>query len=97
MTTPGLPNFTVNTGEPDGGDGRRWQRPQRRRKAVEAATATVTLGLTWRRRYGRRLQLGLEANGRGRLGDAIYRLGLKRSNSERKESKSENPMVSLER
>jgi hypothetical protein len=50
-----------------------------------------------RRRYERRLQLEHEANRRGRLEDATYRLGLRRSSSERKESKPENPMVWLER
>nr|BAD20024.1 hypothetical protein [Oryza sativa Japonica Group] len=43
-----------------------------------------------RRLYGRRLGLGLGANGRGRQGDAIYRLGLKRSDSNREDLSRKN-------
>jgi hypothetical protein len=42
-----------------------------------------------RRLYGRRGSSGLGANGRGRLGDAIYRLVLKRSDSNREKSSRE--------
>jgi len=61
----------------------------------EAATGCVPGAR--RRLYGARESSGKGANERGRRGDALYRLGLKRSDSKREESKPENLRVSLER
>jgi hypothetical protein len=49
-----------------------------------------------RRRYGARESSGEGANERGRRGDALYKLGLKRSNSKREESIRENQNSVLE-
>ena len=43
-----------------------------------------------RRRYGQRWGSGLEGERRGRLGDALYRLGLERSDSKREDLSRKN-------
>jgi hypothetical protein len=69
-----------------GGGGRR----KRRREAAPRRPATAAAWTAWRRRYGAREGSGDGANERGRLGDAIYRLGLERSDSKREDLSRKN-------
>jgi hypothetical protein len=71
--------------EPYGDDAKRRLRPQPRRGAARTTTTTAAARATRWRRYGQRSSSGLGENGRGPLGDALYRLGLERSDSKRED------------
>nr|BAD30144.1 hypothetical protein [Oryza sativa Japonica Group]BAD31202.1 hypothetical protein [Oryza sativa Japonica Group] len=73
-------------GTPIGGGGKRRRRRRRRRGATGVGRRRWRARRRWRRSYGAREGLGDGENERGGLGDPIYSLGLKRSDSSRKKS-----------
>nr|BAD32094.1 hypothetical protein [Oryza sativa Japonica Group] len=75
---------------PNGGDVRRRRRCKRRREAAVRRPATAAVWVARRRHYEARESSGDGAKEIGRLGDAIYRLGLKRSDSNREDLSRKN-------
>ncbi len=81
---------------PNGDGGKRRQRRRRCGGAAGEGRRRRRAWRAWQRRYGARERTGDGANERGRRGEALYRLGLKRSNSKREKSIQENQNSVLE-